>query len=163
MLNWKEKALKLDHEAMLDILRMYTWIFKLSDRFFSQYDITDAQFAVLMTLSVAGASGLSQQELSEHLIVHKSNITGLIDRLEKKGYVMRKPQANDRRVNRIVLGEKGIGILNKVEKPYLDEVQRMMSKLTMIDKMTLRKCAEKITKYANVMLQPGSNWPAPAK
>ncbi len=163
MLNWKSKALELDHQAMLDILRMYSWIFKLSDRFFSQFDITDTQFAVLMTLSVAGASGLSQQELSEHLVVHKSNITGLIDRLEKKGYVMRKAQANDRRVNRIVLGEKGIKILKEVEKPYLDEVQRMMSKLTMLDKITLRKCAEKITKYANVMLQPGSNWPAPAK
>jgi len=163
MLNWKQKSLELDHQAMLDILRMYSWIFKLSDRFFSQYDVTDTQFAVLMTLSVAGASGLSQQELSEHLVVHKSNITGLIDRLEKKGYVVRKPQPNDRRVNRIVLAEKGIGILNKVEKPYLDEVKSMMNKLTLLEKMTLRKCAEKITKYANIMLQPGSNWPAPAK
>ena len=163
MLNWKSKALELDHQAMLDILRMYCWIFKLSDRFFSKYDITDAQFAVLMTLSVSGESGLSQQELSEYLVVHKSNITGLIDRLKKKGYVQRKPQPNDRRVNRIVLAEKGIGILKKVEKPYLDEVQRMMGKLTILEKMTLRKTAEKITKYANVMLQPGSNWPAPAK
>jgi len=160
MLNLKVKALELDHQTMLDILRMYSWIFKLADRFFSQYDITDAQFAVLMTISASGDSGLSQQELSEYLIVHKSNMVGLIDRLEKKKYVQRKAQANDRRVNRIVLAEKGLQILKEVEKPYLDEVQRMMGKLSILEKMTIRKCADKITKYANSMLQPGSNWPA---
>jgi DNA-binding MarR family transcriptional regulator len=53
-----------------------------------------------------GSAGLSQQELSEQLIVTKSNVVGLIDRLESSGYVKRMSHPSDRRFNQIVLTQK---------------------------------------------------------
>ncbi len=163
MMRWIFNALELDHQAMLDILRISGLLFKLSDRFFSRYGISASQFAVLMTINEVGEEGLSQQELSERLVVNKSNVTGLIDRLEKKGYVARKSRPGDRRYYRIVLGSKGIEVLKKVEGPYLKEVRQMMSHLTFTEKMNIRKYAAKLNTYAKDILGNVSEWPRVAK
>ncbi len=153
--------LDLDHQALLDILRTSSLVFKLSDRFFSKYGISDGQFNILMTLNEFGEKGLSQQELSEQLVVHKSHMTGLVDKLAKKGYVTRKVRSDDRRYNRIALGPKGIEVLKKVEGPYLAEVQRMMSHLSVAEKKNLRNYFAKMMIYIGDAFRKGPNWPSP--
>src|SRR3989338_479881 len=155
----KSNTLELDHEALLDILRTSALLFKLSDRFFSRHGVTDSQFNVLMTINEVGQEGLTQQALSERLVVHKSNMTGLIDRLEKKGFVMRKAQSGDRRCHRIVLGANGVKVLQKVEGPYLKEVQRMMGQLSIPEKENLRQFLGKLSVYASDVLRKGAQWP----
>ncbi len=155
----KPNTLELDHQSLLDIVRMSAMLFKLSDRFFSQHGVTKSQFAVLMAVNEVGEGGLTQQELSERLVVHKSNVTGLIDRLEKKKFVARKARPGDRRCNVIVLGPNGVKVLQKVQGPYLQEVQRMMSCLTTPEKEGLRNCFEKLKSSVNNMLGKGPKWP----
>ena len=70
-----------NHEALLNLVRTSSMLLKLSDRFFSQFGLTDSQFNILMILNDYNSDGLSQQELSNHLIVTKSNMVGLVDRL----------------------------------------------------------------------------------
>ena len=153
------KTLELDHQALLDIIRTSAVLFKLSDRFFTRRGVTVAQFNVLMTINEVGEEGLSQRELSERLLVHKTNMTGLIDRLEKKGFVERKTRPGDRRCLRIVLGPNGIKVLEKVQGPYLQEVQGMMSHLTITEKNDLRNFLAKLNTYASNMLKKGAQWP----
>ncbi len=160
MAQLKPDTIDLDHQALLDILRMSSFLFKLSDRFFAKYDMTDSRFNVLMMLQEYGKEGLSQQELSERLVVDKSHVTGLVDRLEKLRYVTRKARSDDRRYNRIVLAVKGIEILKKVEAPYLQEVQRMMGHLSGNEKKNLRNYIAKLMIYVNDVFRKGSNWPA---
>lgn len=155
------KTLELDHQALLDILRTSSLVFKLSNIFFSKYGITDGQFNILMTLNEFGEKGLSQQELSEQLVVHKSHMTGLVDTLAKKGYVTRKVRADDRRYNRIALGPKGVEVLKTVEGPYLEEVQRMMGHLTVAEKKNLRSYIAKMMIYINDAFRKGPKWPLP--
>ena len=50
---------------------------------------------------------LSMGELAEHLYCDASNVTGIVDRLEGRGLVERKPDPNDRRVKRLVLTPQG--------------------------------------------------------
>ncbi len=159
----KPDTLDLDHQALLDILRMSAFLFKLSDRFFAKHGMTDSQFNVLMMLNEYGKEGLSQQELSEQLVVHKSHVTGLVDSLAKMGYVTRKARSDDRRYNRIVLATKGVEILKKVEVPYLQEVQRLMSHLSLVEKKNLRSYIAKLMIYVNDAFRKGPNWPATAQ
>ncbi len=61
-----------------------------------------------LTLRCLAASGpLSSAELSRKLFVTPSNMTGLVDRLEKKELVIRAPKPGDRRVMLITLTETG--------------------------------------------------------
>jgi DNA-binding MarR family transcriptional regulator len=69
------------------------------------HGLTLAQFDVLMTL--CHGDGITQQDLAEHLLVTKANVVGLLDRVSAAGWVERRPDPEDRRVNRIHLTEAG--------------------------------------------------------
>jgi DNA-binding MarR family transcriptional regulator len=136
-----------NHEALLSLVRTSALMQKLSDRFFAEFGLTDAQFNILMILKEHGPEGLSQQELSEHLIVTKSNVVGLVDRLERAGYVRREPHPTDRRYNQIVLTHQGEKLEAKVESQYFLEVDRMMNVLSASQKKALIQAMEAIRQY----------------
>ncbi len=65
------------------------------------FDITTDQWVILMGLWIK--DGQNQQELAEFSEKDKTSITRIIDSLEKKGFVTRKVNKQDRRVNFIYL------------------------------------------------------------
>lgn len=136
-----------NHEALLNVIRTAGMLQKLSDRFFSQFGVTDAQFNLLVILKDSGGEGLSQQELSQHLIVTKSNVVGLVDRLEKAGYLKREANSTDRRSNRIVLTPEGQELVGRVEKIYLKEVDEMMNVLSDTQKEALISIMDQLRQY----------------
>jgi DNA-binding MarR family transcriptional regulator len=146
-LKLKQPLASVNHEALLSLVRTSALMQKLSDRFFSQFGLTDVQFNILMILKEHGSAGLSQQELSEHLIVTKSNVVGLIDRLERSGYVKRMSHPSDRRFNQIVLTPKGGKLELKIEESYFAEVDKMMNALSTPQKRVLIQAMETIRQY----------------
>lgn len=146
-LKLKQPLASVNHEALLSVVRTSSLMQKLSDRFFSQFGLTDVQFNILMILKEHGTEGLSQQELSEHLIVTKSNVVGLIDRLERGEYVKRVSHPSDRRFNQIVLTTKGQKLEAKVENSYFKEVDKMMNVLSPSEKRSVVKAMESIRQY----------------
>jgi DNA-binding MarR family transcriptional regulator len=50
---------------------------------------------------------LPMGQLAESLACHASNVTGLVDRLESRGLVRRRPAAGDRRIRVLVLTPTG--------------------------------------------------------
>lgn len=146
-LRLKQPLASDNHEALLSLVRTSSLMQKLSDRFFSRFGLTDVQFNILMILKEHRSEGLSQQQLSEHLIVTKSNVVGLIDRLERSGYVTREAHPSDRRFNQIVLTSKGEQLEAKIEKQYFTEVDKMMNVLSAADKKTLIRAMERVRDY----------------
>jgi DNA-binding MarR family transcriptional regulator len=69
------------------------------------HGMTLAQYDVLMTL--CHGDGITQQELAERLLVTKANVVGLIDRVGAAGWVERRADPEDRRVNRLFLTDAG--------------------------------------------------------
>jgi len=146
-LKLKQPLASVNHEALLSLVRTSALMQKLSDRFFSQFGLTDVQFNILMILKEHGSAGLSQQELSEHLIVTKSNVVGLIDRLERSGYVKRMSHPSDRRFNQIVLTPRGGKLELRIEESYFAEVDRMMNALSTPQKKAVIQAMERIRQY----------------
>jgi len=146
-LKLRQPLASVNHEALLSLVRTSALMQKLSDRFFSRFGLTDVQFNILMILKEHGSAGLSQQELSEHLIVTKSNVVGLIDRLERSGYVKRMSHPSDRRFNQIVLTPKGGKLELKIEESYFAEVDKMMNALTTSQKKAVIQAMETIRQY----------------
>jgi DNA-binding MarR family transcriptional regulator len=69
------------------------------------HEVTLPQFDVLATLRFG--EGVTQQELAERLLVTKGNVCGVLDRLERLGWVERRPDPDDRRANRLYLTAAG--------------------------------------------------------
>ncbi|MEA2704289.1 MAG: hypothetical protein QOD63_2234 [Actinomycetota bacterium] len=79
---------------------------KLAGHFFArsaEFDLSPQQAKAFQALK----QPLSMGELAEHLFCDASNVTGIVDRLESRGLVERKPDPNDRRVKRLVLTPQG--------------------------------------------------------
>jgi MarR family transcriptional regulator for hemolysin len=81
-----------------DVARLLRTAF---DRRVRRLGITRAQWLVLTRLH--RRPGASQTELADMMEVEKASAGRMIDRLETKGWVERRAQAGDRRVNRIYL------------------------------------------------------------
>ena len=78
----------------------------LRTRLRKEFDVTLPQFDVLSELDHAGQQ-LTMSHLSEKLMVSNGNVTGVVDRLERNGYVTRQASPTDRRVQHILLTDAG--------------------------------------------------------
>ncbi len=78
----------------------------------ADFDITPPQFNALLVLSEA--SGLTMGELCDRLYLACSTATDLIDRMERNGLIERERDANDRRVIRLKVTEKGFAVIDQV-------------------------------------------------
>jgi DNA-binding MarR family transcriptional regulator len=85
----------------------------------SGVEVTPIQVMLLFFLQKNDDSSLTQ--ISQGLMLENPTVTGLIDRLEKSGYVKRSDHPNDRRVYLVHLTEKG----NKVAKKALPIVKKL--------------------------------------
>jgi DNA-binding MarR family transcriptional regulator len=112
--------------ALLQLLRTSETIWNVSRQFFARWDISASQFNVLNVLR-DHPEGITQVELSRHLIMHRSNVTGLVDRLEQRGLVARKENAEDRRAYRVVVTASGKRLLAEVLPAYYQAAESVWS------------------------------------
>ena len=82
---------------------------------------------------VGRGRGLSQIEIGRRLIVTASNMTRLLDNLEKEGYIARATRLGDRRVKLIKISQKGCDILDKVWPGYYEKISGIANLLNKTD------------------------------
>lgn len=112
-------------EVFNAMLHIYSLLQLEMDKYFGPYDLTPVKFNSLLLLKyLGGKKGLSQNEISHHMIVTPSNITRLIDRLIADGYVERTVCNKDRRVKMIQITQKGSEIVDKVLSGYGEMIQQ---------------------------------------
>ena len=80
------------------------------------------------------------------LLIHRSNVTGIIDRMEKAGLVRRMPDTEDRRINLIEMTEKGKDTLEKAHKVYHARLDEIMSEVSDADNEHICSSLEAIRK-----------------
>ncbi len=113
------------YRALLQVLRTAESLWAVSRPFFERWELSAAQFN-LLNLVADHPEGLSQVELSRELLTHRSNVTGLVDRLEKKDVVRRKASATDRRLWRVVTTPLGLALIDEIRPEYHAAVLRVV-------------------------------------
>ncbi len=108
-----------------------------------KYQISSAQLNCILTLDENGP--LPPSKIAQHMMVKSSTVTGVVDRLEKKGFAERMRNSPDRRVITIQLTEAGkklaenapppiqqkiIDGLKQTEKAKIEQIARSLSMLT---------------------------------
>jgi DNA-binding MarR family transcriptional regulator len=98
-------------EAALDIVlqafRLANVLGQVGNRLAGGYGLTAQQWLALTSIGVAGKAGVTPTEIGKSALVSPQNVTGLLDRLERAGYVRRLPDGADRRSYRVRLSDKG--------------------------------------------------------
>ncbi len=145
-LHLKKPLSSLEHEALLNLYYTAARLKKRAGDFFGPYGLTDVQFHVMMLLRHQGEpEGLSQARLSELMQVNRPNITGLVDRLEREGFV-RRTAAEDRRYNIIQLSDKGNRLLDEADGAYGVEMGKIMGVLNKTELAALVRACGKLRK-----------------
>ncbi len=106
-------------EAIVALLRTADEIKRRLSEVTSQLDITPQQYNVLRILRGAGKEGLPTLEIGKRMIERSPGITRLIDRMEKKRLVQRKRSGSDRRCIPCFITQKGLDVLDQLERPIL--------------------------------------------
>ncbi len=112
--------MKPENEAVIQglvgsVRKLVRAVYIDSQKMSKQFGLTGPQSAVLRLLVSRGA--LSSADVSRLLYVTPSNITGIIDRLVKKGLVERIRKDGDRRVALITLTETGRALSSTLPDP----------------------------------------------
>lgn len=95
-----------------DVSRMRRTLF---DQRVKDLGITRAQWSALSALSRHETEGTIQSDLARELEVGKVTIGGLIDRLETSGMVERRTDAQDRRIRRVFITQKGFDVIEQMQ------------------------------------------------
>ena len=131
-------------KAWLQVVRCYQkGLKKLSERL-QPLEVTSPQLDVLANLFTGPEEGMTQEELSQRLLVTKGNVSGLLDRLGERGLIERRAHPGDRRSNLVLLTEKGralaaravdvqnafvADLMTGIEEPALQAFERILTDL----------------------------------
>jgi len=102
-------------EIVGSIRKLVRAVYLDSSKMSRKFGLTGSQSGVLRNLFLHGS--LSSADLSRKLYVTPSNITGIIDRLEKKSLVERIRKVGDRRITLIRLTEAGAKVSRTLPDP----------------------------------------------
>lgn len=132
-----------NQEAVIAIVRTAD-ILKRQFRVVASYGVTAQQYNVLRILRGAQPEPLPTMEIAKRMIENTPGITGLLDRLEEKGLVVRERDADDRRCSRCSITRKGLDLLGQMDEPVNQAEHEALSMLGAADVTRLIEILETI-------------------
>ncbi|WP_068929176.1 MarR family winged helix-turn-helix transcriptional regulator [Planobispora rosea] len=109
-----------------------------------EHDLALASYDVLMQLSESPDRRLRMNDLAERVLLSRSGLTRLIDRLQRDGLVEREACASDARGLFAVLTDAGALRLAEATPTYLRGIRAQF--LDVLDATELRQCAAMLNK-----------------
>lgn len=151
-------------EAFLHLLRTGDEAFGHTDRNLGENSISHGRFGVMMLLWRSVQSGAAKlmgveegcmaagprtpAELAEAAGVTRATMTGLIDTLERDGFVKREPDPVDRRMMSVRLTPAGESFLGKYLPSHFQAIASLMSPLSEAERKTLVRLLSKVQQHA---------------
>lgn len=115
---------KTTGRQIFDLMNELQTIFNRNlEAYFSKWSLTSSQILILSLLD--NHPDLKISEIAANIGLPDSNISGIVDRLEKGGYVKRARGVEDRRVVKVKLTDK----VNEIKKEFDLNVEEYFQKL----------------------------------
>lgn len=96
---------------------------------FAEFGLSDIRYLVMKMISEADAGGCSQAQLAVHLQQSESSISTLIDRMRGDDLIYRLPSQIDRRKKVLMLSDKGLQMLARIEVCHERRMQYLLDKI----------------------------------
>jgi len=113
----------LEEEAYLSLLRTHAVLAHRVNHLFKQHGLSEATYNILRILRGVhdypehDPCDLPCHEIVTRLVAPVPDLTRLVDRLETAGLVTRQREAEDRRVVRVAITERGLQRLAELDEP----------------------------------------------
>lgn len=107
-------------------------------------DLTKEQMVILKKLHFE--DGLNQNELAFLTYRNKSSLARLLLKMENKGYIIRKQNIEDKRINEVYLTEVGRSVYKKTRPVIKDMINTMEAGITEKEKQQIINTLKKVQK-----------------
>ncbi|MDQ3072370.1 MAG: MarR family transcriptional regulator [Bacteroidota bacterium] len=115
----KQKKFRSEtHKAVINIIFTASWINSHNARLLKPYDISSQQFNILRILRGQHPNPVNIRLLQERMLDKMSNASRLVEKLKQKDYVDRTENLIDRRQADVVINEKGLVLLKKLDGEF---------------------------------------------
>jgi len=146
-----------EQEAALCLMRTSDRMQLCFERLFRRHGLHAAQYNILRILRGEGKP-LPILEIARRTVTVVPGITGLIDRLEREGLVVRRRCREDRRKIFVEITAKALGVLTQLDEPILQLHQRQLGHLSKTELKQLVALLENVRERVEeeVLRQPPS-------
>jgi MarR family transcriptional regulator, organic hydroperoxide resistance regulator len=116
----------LQQEALLSLSRTNNILEFHFNSIFNNYKITSTQFNILRILKGnRNPEGMTCSDIGSRMITRDSDITRLLDKLEKSGWIQRQRPDSDRRKVLSLITEQGLALVSEIT-PQLDNLEKQL-------------------------------------
>lgn len=135
-------------DILINIRRIARFINLESKRIQKEYGVSIPQVLCLSYLKSSPHYQNTQNNIRQFLNLNPSTISGIINRLEKRGLIARLPKSGDKRVTTIVLTSAGDKVITDIP-PLFDE--RLSKKLSTLPKEKVEQIEKGIAQLINLL------------
>jgi DNA-binding MarR family transcriptional regulator len=126
----KAASLPLENRVFVALLRAADAVSQEAEQLLRSQGLTGAQYNVLRILRGAEPRGLPCHGIGDRMISHDPDMTRLLDRMEKRGLVVRSRQTDDRRVVKTRITREGLELLKTLDRPVRELHKRQFRHMT---------------------------------
>ncbi len=121
-----------------------------SKRIEKEYGISIPQLLCLNFLNEKESFQASHKEIKDFLKLNASTVTGIIARLEKKGYIARLPKQKDKRVATVTITAKGNDLIDNTPEPLHKQLSQKLKELSPEKLLRLQESFNTIIDFLNI-------------
>ena len=134
-------------KAFRELIRLFGLLEKVMQPYFARFGISGSQWGVLRTLHRAeleGLSGLRLTDLGDRLLIRPPSVTGIVDRLEKVGLVVRDGSLEDLRAKLVALTDKGRQLVGQVLAVHGEQIEKVLGCLSLTEQERLHRLLTRV-------------------
>ena len=131
-----------EFNAVIGIMRASNLLVDDLKKTLKNYPINATEFSVMEFLYSKGEKSI--QEIRDRILLASGSATYVVDNLERKEYVRRIVNQNDRRVTYIKLTETGKDLINDIFPTHKKNTKKIFNDLTNGELITLKEILKKI-------------------
>ncbi len=146
--------------AFRELIRIYGLLERVMQPYFARFGISGAQWGVLRNLSraeEAGTAGLRLTDLGDRLLIRPPSVTGVVDRLERAGLVVRDGSPSDMRAKYVRLTPKGREVVLRVRAVHGTQIDRLLGGLNAAEQTAFQGLLSRLGKHLEEMVLRGDS------
>ncbi|UFH55800.1 MarR family winged helix-turn-helix transcriptional regulator [Spirosoma sp. KNUC1025] len=132
------------HRVMVNLIYTSNWISDSQMRVLKPFKLTLQQYNVLRILRGQYPSPIKVADITERMLDKMSNASRLVDKLVAKKLVQRTECPSDRRAVDVIITDKGLELLNKLDASQTEWSDLQKQKLTEEEAILLSQLLDRL-------------------
>jgi len=138
------KDLPANHDIFMDLRRIMSAMDVHSRGLADRHGLTGPQMLCLRQLATAGS--LASGALARAMALKPPTLTGILDRLEQRGFVSRERRPEDKRQVRVSLTALGRQIVRELPSPLQDRFESRLKALPLEEQAGIRRALNRVAR-----------------